>query len=269
MRLSDKERNDRATHAVLHTKEMEEKYSAEIEKAYVNTMTYTGFPNGYFSESAKYMRAFTPYTKKKNNTAQEFFLRKMTSTQAVINSTNKVAVLNFASYKNPGGQFYRGSKAQEEDLCHDSYLYNVLRRFESTYYAKNREDLNKGMYNDRALISPDIRFFSDGVESYADVITCAAPNKIACVRYNAFTEEENFEALKQRAKFLAEIADAGTKASEMIIGAWGCGVFMQNIYQVFAVLLDEFNKTHFDTITFAVPDGKTYQKVDSIIKGDF
>lgn len=34
----------------------------------------------------------------------------------------KMAVLNFASYKNPGGMFIKGSKAQEECLCHESFL---------------------------------------------------------------------------------------------------------------------------------------------------
>ena len=40
----------------------------------------------------------------------------------------KIAVLNFASFKNPGGMFYNGSSAQEESLCHESFLYNVLKK---------------------------------------------------------------------------------------------------------------------------------------------
>lgn len=52
---------------------------------------------------------------------------------------NKVAVLNFASYKNPGGRFLDGSKAQEECLCHESYLYNVLKEFEDSYYKQNAQ----------------------------------------------------------------------------------------------------------------------------------
>lgn len=40
------------------------------------------------------------------------------------NGKNKVAALNFASYKHPGGMFLKGSKAQEECLCHESFLFN-------------------------------------------------------------------------------------------------------------------------------------------------
>ena len=37
-----------------------------------------------------------------------------------------ICALNFASYKNPGGKFMDGSSAQEECLCHESILYEVL-----------------------------------------------------------------------------------------------------------------------------------------------
>ena len=54
---------------------------------------------------------------------------------------NNIGILNFASYKNPGGMFLRGSTAQEEALCHESTLYNVLIKFNDTYYKSNRENI--------------------------------------------------------------------------------------------------------------------------------
>ena len=35
----------------------------------------------------------------------------------------RLAALNFASFKNPGGMYMEGSSAQEESLCHYSILY--------------------------------------------------------------------------------------------------------------------------------------------------
>jgi len=103
----------------------------------------------------------------------------------------KTAVLNFASFQNPGGKFIEGSKAQEECLCHSSFLYNVLvnRR---DFYNENSQMKNKGLYSNRALYSPDVIFMADGSENKkCDVITCAAPNKIPYYRYNAFTNPES------------------------------------------------------------------------------
>lgn len=51
----------------------------------------------------------------------------------------KTAVLNFASYKEPGGLFLKGSSAQEESLCHESILYPVLKSFKDSYYEVNKK----------------------------------------------------------------------------------------------------------------------------------
>ena len=45
-------------------------------------------------------------------------------------ATGKTAVLNFASYSNPGGGFIRGMMAQEEALCWGGTMYNVLSRLD-------------------------------------------------------------------------------------------------------------------------------------------
>ena len=76
---------------------------------------------------------------------------------------NNTAVLNFASYKNPGGMFVNGSKAQEECLCHESFLYNVLKENQN-YYNWNNQHKNRALYLNRALYSPNIKFFHEDKE---------------------------------------------------------------------------------------------------------
>lgn len=88
----------------------------------------------------------------------------------------KVAILNFANYTIPGGGYLHGALAQEEVLCHQSDLYQVLTKF-SQYYRWNQMNLNQNLYEHRAIYTPNIVFTNlDGsLVNTLDVITCAAP----------------------------------------------------------------------------------------------
>ncbi len=167
----------------------------------------------------------------------------------------KTAVLNFASYRHPGGMFIQGSQAQEECLCHESILYNVLKQQQS-YYDWNEQHKNKSLYLNRAIYSENILFLRDGMKPIkADVITCACPNKRAAQKYANVSNEENSKALKERINFLLDIA-AEQGVETLILGAFGCGVFGQNPYEVAAIFkeyLEEYKC--FKKVIFAVPLG--------------
>lgn len=166
-----------------------------------------------------------------------------------------VAALNFASYKNPGGMFLKGSKAQEECLCHQSVLYNILTRFPN-YYAENKKNLNEALYTDRAIYTPSVLFFTESSRICCDIITCAAPNKFTAQRYKNVSDEKNWYYLYNRIEFILNIAKLH-QVDILIVGAFGCGVFGQDPYEVasiFKYLLD--NKSYgFSQVIFAIPRG--------------
>ena len=198
-------------------------------------------------------------------------LEALDSVSAVFKYTDqnsKTAVLNFASYKQPGGMFLQGSKAQEECLCHESTLYNVLARFEGTYYTVNRERLNRALYQNVALYSPDIYFERNDTSVKCDVITCAAPNFSAASKYCNVSRGENTDVLKSRIKFILYLA-ATKRVDTLILGAFGSGVFGQEAKEVAEITMDLLK--HYDgvfkEVVFAVIDEKSanYQAFNDVI----
>lgn len=170
----------------------------------------------------------------------------------------KVALLNFASYKNPGGMFLKGSRAQEECLCHASYLYNILSQFVKDFYDWNNNNKNKSLYMNRALYTPGVLFTYEDKKFICDVITCAAPNKRAAQKYLNVSDEENIQALKSRIKFVLDIA-IENNVDVLILGAYGCGVFGQNPIDVAAIFKKYLKTTHkniFRKVVFAIPKDK-------------
>lgn len=178
----------------------------------------------------------------------------------------KVAILNFASFKNPGGKFLEGSMAQEEAICHVTNLYEVLLRCPD-YYQWNNDNKNNGLYRNRAIVSKGIRLFGKQ-EGLIDVITCAAPNNTMGLRYGKFTQSDNSACMRDRIRFLRAVCDQ-YHWDVLILGAWGCGVFRQDPLVVADAFKREFSDYDCPLIIYAIPDrgGNNYVAFEGVLNG--
>ena len=241
-------REENQQKAKTHYEKMEHLFFEETAKSVRESRIYS--PDSAFSASEKIYSPIIRF----DNIDSVSAVQKYSNTEF-----GKTALLNFASYKHPGGKFLDGSMAQEEAICHKSNLYNILSRLDS-YYAWNKLHLNRALYTNRAVYSPDV-VFEEGAT--CDVITCAAPNR-SVIRYGMITEEENEAALLERTKFMYEIAEENG-VNTLILGAWGCGVFRQNPEVVLKHFLNESRNRNFVNLIFAVPGTDRNAKVFSKI----
>ncbi|MFE0640983.1 TIGR02452 family protein [Streptomyces sp. NPDC058877] len=184
--------------------------------------------------------------------------RRMTTADA----DRPVAVLNFASARNPGGGYLNGAQAQEEALCRSSALYATLLRAPE-YYDHHRSQRD-ALYTDRVIHSPRVPVFRDDRGALlADpftvgFLTSPAPNAGAVRRNTPELAGRLPAALASRAERVLETA-AAAGYRRLVLGAWGCGVFRNDPAQVastFRALLtgDGRFAGHFDEVVFAVLD---------------
>ncbi|MEV5878986.1 TIGR02452 family protein [Streptomyces sp. NPDC052101] len=146
-----------------------------------------------------------------------------------------VAVLNFASARNPGGGYLNGAQAQEEALCRASALYTCLLAARP-FYDHHRAHRDP-FYTDRVIHSPAVPVFRDDrgrllAEPYrAGFLTAAAPNAGVVRRTEPQRAAELPGALAVRAERVLETA-AAHGYRRLVLGAWGCGVFQNDPAQV-------------------------------------
>ena len=173
-----------------------------------------------------------------------------------------VAVLNFASAKNPGGGFLGGSQAQEESLARSSALYASLSRCEA-FYATHRASRSL-LYSDAMILSPHCPVFRDDDGTLLDApriagfITCAAPNAGAIAANRPDESPLIEETFVRRAEgVLALAAEHGYR--RLVLGAWGCGVFRNDPAMVARVFADHLLRggwaRRFERVRFSVLDG--------------
>lgn len=186
-------------------------------------------------------------------------------------SFNDVVVLNFASAKNPGGGFLSGAKAQEEDLARKSGLYSCLIEQE-TYYTANKR-CKSCLYTDHLIYSPRVPFFRD--ENFAlldtpyelSIITSPAPNAGEELQKNPKTEDKIQAVVESRSRDILFAAKTNNHHN-LVLGAWGCGIFRNDPKVVAQAFLRHLKHKWFlgafDHVVFAIYDPypeKTLSKV--------
>lgn len=146
----------------------------------------------------------------------------------VSSGKGKVAALNFASAKNPGGGFLNGSQAQEESLARSSALHaSLLCALE--YYERHRASPSL-LYSDAMIVSPECPIFRDdsGVlldePHVATFITSAAPNAGAAANNRPEELAQIPDVFQGRCEYVLALA-ASQGYTNLVLGAWGCGVF--------------------------------------------
>lgn len=210
-------KQERTALARRHHEDMLMKYPVEITECVHQTTVY-GAPDRI---PAKIMRPGQPkHFVTDNDVVTEIYAHSMADIH--------LCVLNFADYVLPGGRYIQGSGAQEESLCSESILYEVLASEPlAYYYAYNSKHKHSGIYEDRALFTPNVLFFRSGGGLRVSVLSCAAPSRRGSLRNASLPAEKNLEALRSRIRFIAEILEE-KQVDIFLCGAWGCGVFGQD-----------------------------------------
>ncbi|NVM29554.1 MAG: TIGR02452 family protein [Candidatus Helarchaeota archaeon] len=173
-----------------------------------------------------------------------------------------ILCLNFASAKNPGGGFLKGSGAQEESLARATGMYPCISQM-NAYYSSNKK-YKSALYTDNMIYSPNVPVLRDDRDELLDapvftsIITAPAVNaKVVRNREPQNTPRIKPTMMRRIEKILSLAIIYNHKI--LILGAWGCGVFKNNPSQVaeyFARYLmgkSDFSR-FFNEVVFAILD---------------
>ncbi len=178
----------------------------------------------------------------------------------VAEQKSRVAALNFASARNPGGGYRNGALAQEETLARSSALVPTLEKH-WTYYEENRREASL-LYTDHAIWSPDVPFFADDAGALLDavysahVITMPAPN--AGAMRSARDERGIVPTFERRIRAVLALA-VSKGVQHLVLGAWGCGAFGNPPDRVASLFADALTpeqpwRRGLASVTFAIID---------------
>lgn len=233
----------RAERARLHVDQMGSRFGREIERSLAGVERIEG-----------------PVSTKAEGRVPEVRVVDQDAVAAIVENGRgraefcDLAVLDFASFVNPGGGYLRGAWAQEEALCSESFLYNVLERMGDWYDENRRRNINCELYRNRALVVPKVRFAREKLHAYADVLVVAAPNARRARADYKLDDEVLLRAMRGRIRFALDLVDHLGHA-KVVLGAWGCGAFGWEAETVAGLFREELasGEHGIDEAIFAVP----------------
>lgn len=243
-RRQNPRREARAKAAEQHTAEVARRLEKDIERSLTGTLRFDGAPKAEVAE---------PCVPEVSVVAQDSVAAILENGRGYAQFCD-LAVLDFASFVSPGGGYIKGSWAQEQALCADSYLYNVLAQQRDWYGENRRRNINCELYRERALVVPAVRFERGKMHAYADVVVAAAPNaKRARADYHV-SEEALAASMRDRIRFVLAIIDALGR-EKAVLGAYGCGSFGWDAEQVAEMFREELASGEHGVkqVIFAIP----------------
>ena len=186
------------------------------------------------------------------------------------------AVVNFASYRVPGGGVRKGSRAQEENICRRTNLFKSIFRFIDTLAKEYGLKLAEKQYplpvDYGAIYSPAISVFRESDDKkYAlldkpfniDVITIAAL-KNPPLDSKGHLNDWSKNITREKIKTMLNLALYWGNDS-IVLGAFGCGAFAnppEDVAKLFKEVLEEPEyRDKFKKIVFAVlDDGNSHRE---------
>lgn len=239
-------RDERTTAAEAHIADVQARLGNDITRSLAELKVYDGMPSVT-------IEGHMPEVKIVDQDAVSVIMEQARG----LASACDLAVLDFASFTNPGGGYDRGAWAQEEALCAESTLFNILREQRAWYGENRRRNINCQLYRNRGLAVPKVRFERDKYHKYADVIVVAAPNLRRAKEDYRIDDDTLVKTMRSRIRFALAIAD-DLGHDKLILGAFGCGVFGWKASVVAELFRAELAKgKHVATqVTFAIPHSR-------------
>jgi uncharacterized protein (TIGR02452 family) len=222
---------------------------------YQDTLDYSNELRDSITTKHNFSEILTNQSKGKTNI--EVINTDSVSALTAWSKVGKTAVLNMASYKRPGGGVINGARAQEECLFRCSNLGHVI---STDFYP---------LQDDELLWTKDAHFFKDVNYGYmkdvqVDVVT------IAAINLNVQKVDNYEELTKNKIRLMLSMA-IKNDIDNLILGAWGCGVFGNNPGVMAKMFIDVINEGYsFDNIIFAIINdhnsvGNNYNEFKSVI----
>jgi len=267
-RMSPEERREQAAKMREQRKAQAERHIATVRMAF-SAETQAAIESARIIEDGATAKMAIPEPAHEQSTIE---VLAQNTVDAVYAAEGKVMVLDFASFTNPGGGYANGAFAQEEAICSESNLYNILVELKKDFYDANRTYQRGGLYTSRAIYLTDVAFTRNGVLKKADVIVMAAPNRRFALQ-NKRSEKECDADMRRRVIAVMELA-AAEGCDTLVLGAFGCGVFGNDATMV-ANLFKEWLDAHpgqFERVVFPVPGGPNldaFREVFGVEKPEF
>lgn len=180
---------------------------------------------------------------------------------------NNSLILVFSSAKNAGGGVLRGSVAQEEDISRSTSWYFQV--FDSDFYKQTYQDplySSNSLYVKNGLILRD-EYGLFTTSKSVSLIGIAAPN-INGIINSKLDINENFVYDTYKKRLISLLCFAEKENFEnIILGAWGCGVFGLNIEKVTKIMNDVINSNYYTKqIIFSLTDNNSLNTFKKYIK---